>query len=278
MDRRLCAANGRVADAALRGQVTAAQFTSGEAASIAAPLVDLCAAPNGARDRQLRLGAQVQVFERHAGWAFLRHEADGYVGYIPETALAAPTAPTHRITARASHLYEAPKAQAQNTADLPMDARLRVREIRDGWAETEQGFVPAPHLHPLDQPCADPVAVAERLFGAPYLWGGNSAAGIDCSGLVQMAMSLCHIPCPGDADLQERSLGAPLPENAPLQRGDLLFWRGHVALAQSPTSLIHANGHSMSVATEPLDAALARIAQHEYGALTSRRRLTPPSE
>lgn len=274
-DRRLLASNGRAALEELRGQVEAAQFVPGAPLQIAVPIADLCDAPNGARDRQLRLGAAITQIEQHEGWSFVRNDADGYVGYVRSEALTAPSAPTHRVITRATHAYRAPKVQAPELCALPFDARLTISAAQNGFTQTPIGWVPSAHLAPI-APMQDPVSVAEALLGTPYLWGGNSSFGIDCSGLVQLGCAVCDIPCPGDADLQENAVGAPLPDNAVLQRGDLLFWRGHVAWVRDEHSLIHANGHSMSVAIEGISDAIERIARHEYGAVTSRRRINRP--
>ena len=237
------------------------------------PLVDLSRTPNGPRDRQLMMGEAVTVTAQRAGWAEVRALRDGYPGFVPEAALT-PAAPvTHRVCARATHLYPAPDFKTPERALLSLGARLEVLTQTGRFAETPHGFVPRAHLAPLDAPEADPVAVAERLTGTPYLWGGNSALGIDCSGLVQVACLACDIPCPGDSTEQQEALGTPLPEEAPLKRGDLLFWRGHVAWVADPETLIHANAHHMAVAFEPLPGAIARIAAQGDGPVTARKRL-----
>jgi cell wall-associated NlpC family hydrolase len=139
------------------------------------------------------------------------------------------------------------------------------------FAETPEGFVPLVHLLPADSVMTDPVAVAEMFLGTPYLWGGNSRAGIDCSGLVQAALLACAIPCPGDSDLQARTVGTELAPDAPSHRGDLIFWKGHVAMVADSHRLIHANGHAMATVHEPMAAALDRIAATGTPVLTRRR-------
>lgn len=271
-DRRLTPFSGRVALASLRGEVAADAFTEGEAAAVARPLADLLTQPGGARDRQLVLGDALTVIDRRDGHAFVQAAKDGYCGWLAESALGPPVTPSHWVAARASHLYNAPKVQAPESAALPFGAQLAVTGTSGGFAALVGGFVPLAHLRKIGDRPTDPVRVAEGFLGAPYLWGGNSAAGLDCSGLVQMSFLACGLACPGDSDLQQ-ALGHPLPDSAPHQRGDLLFWKGHVALVTDPETLIHANGHSMSVAHEGITACIARIAAQGGGPVIARRRL-----
>lgn len=271
MDRRLTPANARAALMTLRGKVDAATFTHGTPASITAPLVDLCASPAGPRDRQLLLGEAVTVIDRHDGWAFLQAAKDGYCGYVPEAALGPAESATHWVARPASHLYPEPRVQAPAFAALTLGARVRVTADHGKFLETPQGFIPTPHLRGIGNWFTDPVTVAESLLGTPYLWGGNSRAGIDCSGLTQISFLACGRTCPGDSDLQQ-TLGAPIAEDTPLQRGDLLFWKGHVAQVVDATRLIHANGHTMSTNYEDIAACIARILSQGAGPVTARRR------
>ena len=270
-DRRLTPFSGRIALAALRGEIAAEAFTEGEAAAIATPLADLLTQPGGARDRQLLMGDAVTVIDRRDGHAFVQAEKDGYCGWLAEAALGPPITPSHWVAARASHLYIAPKVQAPDIAALPFGARLTVTATSGSFAQVTGGFVPLAHLRAMGDRPTDPVGVAESFLGAPYLWGGNSAAGLDCSGLVQSAFLACGLPCPGDSDLQQ-SVGQPLPKSAPHRRGDLIFWKGHVALVSDPQTLIHANGHSMTVTYEPITACIQRIESQGGGPVTARRR------
>ena len=271
MDRRLTPFSGRVALDSLRGQVDAPAFTAGEVGVVALPLVDLLTQPNGARDRQLPLGAALTLVDRQDGWAFVQARRDGYCGWLPERAIGPAITPTHWIAAPASHAYAAAKVQAPDRFALPMGAYLTVTTTEGAFAATQAGFVPLAHLRPLTDRFDDPAEVALMFLGAPYLWGGNSSAGLDCSGLVQIAFHACGRDCPGDSDLQQ-AIGTALPEDAPLRRNDLIFWKGHVALMLDSTRLIHANGHSMSVAIEPLDKGTRRIATQGGGPVTARRR------
>ena len=269
-DPRLLPFSGRVALAILRGEVTAETFTEGEPARVTAPLTDLCPTPSGRRARQLLWGAAVTVIERRDGHAFVQAAACGHVGWVADAALGPARAPTHRVAAAATHLYPAPDLKTPEILRLSLGALVTVtgdaaHSPAAGGARgpaflpTPDGFIPAAHLRPLTEPETDPVTVAERLLGTPYLWGGNSRDGIDCSGLIQAGLNACARPCPPDSDLQRQALGTPLPEGTPPRRGDLVFWKGHVGWMQDAETLLHANAHHMAVACEPFAPAAARI-------------------
>ena len=271
-DRRLTPANGRVAAERLRGQVQADRFTAGEARRVAVPVADLDGSPGGTRDRQLLWGEGVTVYETRDGMAFVEADRDGYVGYVAEVSLGPARAPTHRVAVPATHLYRDEDFKGPDLRHLSFGALVTVEAERRRFWETPEGYIPKAHLRPLDKPFTDPAAVAQLHFGVPYLWGGNSVLGIDCSGLVQAALLACGIAFPGDSDLQ-RALGADLPEGEPLRRGDLVFWKGHVAMAVDDETLIHANAHHMAVAYEGARRAILRIEAQGDGAVLARRRL-----
>ncbi|QYK41644.1 MAG: C40 family peptidase [Paracoccaceae bacterium] len=255
-DRRLTPATARVAHELLRGQVDAPVFTAGERFEVRVPLADLLASPGGAIDRQVLLGEGVTVIDRMAGFAFGQVARDGYCGWLAEGALGTPTGVSHWVATLGTHLYAAARVQAPVLGSLTMGARLRVTGQTGAFAETPHGHVPAAHLCPLGSWHSDPVEVAAMFLGVPYLWGGNSRDGLDCSGLVQAALLACGWPCPGDSDLQRAAFPAV---SGTVRRGDLLFWKGHVAIAVDEATIIHANGHHMAVVVEPLAEAVTRI-------------------
>lgn len=272
-DRRLTPANARVAAAHLEGPAPGIRPVSGTSRQIGVSVVDLLDNPGGQRERQLLWGDEVTVYETRKGWCFVQVRKDGYVGYVPEAALVETAPATHWLCTPASHAYSAPDFKSPELRGLSLGSRLKVDRIDDGFAETTSGYIPAQHIAPLSEPASDPVAIAEMFLGTPYLWGGNSRWGIDCSGLVQAAFLACGIACPADSDQQEAELGNVLPEGADPKRGDLLFWKGHVAMVQDPDTLLHANAHHMSVAHEPLQAAIERIEAQGDGQVTAHKRV-----
>ncbi|WP_431298202.1 NlpC/P60 family protein [Tabrizicola sp. BL-A-41-H6] len=271
MDRRLTPFSGRVALTALQGRIDA-PLTAGEAAQVVVPLADLLAKPGGARDRQILLGDAVTVVDRDQGHCFVQTAKDGYCGWLDEAAVGDASPPTHWVSAPATHVYPEPRVQARERIALSLGAKLCVTGTHGTWAETTLGFVPAVHVRRLGDWAGDPVSVAESLIGTPYLWGGNSRAGLDCSGLAQVSLHAAGLDCPGDSDMQQ-ALGAALSDGDALQRSDLLFWKGHVAIVTGPDRLIHSNGHSMSVAYEGIVETIARIASQGGGPVIARRRL-----
>lgn len=273
MDRRRFPANDRVAHEGLRGQVEGVAFVPGSVSQIRVPVADLLRSPDGPRDRQLLYGQAVLVLETHQGWSFICARPDGYVGYVPEDALTGFEDRTHWVTARASHLYTDADFKSAERHGLPFGSSLVVKGTSGRFFETRGGFVPKVHVRETALPFKDPVAVAEMHLGTPYLWGGDSVFGVDCSGLVKAGCRACDIDCPGDSDMQEVELGEALSGDAPLQRGDLLFWKGHVAWVADPETLIHANAFHMAVAFEPIQDAIERIEAQGDGPVTARKRL-----
>lgn len=280
LDPRLHAYRPDLADARLAGRVSAARFVEGRPVVCAAPLAPLRSAPDAERafTATLLLGEPALVFDEADGWAWLRSEQDGYVGYARAEALAPPgAAPTHRVRVARTHVYPKPDFRAPPLGWAPLGARLALGAgAEEGdYVAAAGGWIKARHLAPIEAQEEDWVAAAERLLGAPYLWGGESVEGVDCSGLIQVALEQAGRPCPRDSDQQERALGEALPADAPLRRGDLIFWKGHVGVMLNSVKLLHANATAMLCAQEDLAAATARIAAQGDGPVTSRRRLRP---
>ncbi|MCR9108340.1 NlpC/P60 family protein [Marivita sp. XM-24bin2] len=281
-DRRSLWSNGRVAHSSLLGRSEADVYTDGTLHQVSRPpLAAICGAPFGERDRELLWGQCFNVLEVSDGWAFGYTLYDGYAGYIEEQNLEPSKSPaTHRISVRQTMALTEPDFKATRAKQIPLSlgSEVRVKGSDGTWATLNGAphalYVPSRHLTPLDRRATDPVSVAELLLGTPYVWGGNSAFGIDCSGLVQIACKACGLPCPGDSDQQMAQLGETLDPGTPAKRGDLLFWKGHVGWVSDPDTLLHANAHSMSVTYEPLAKAIERIAA-QGDPILRHARLTP---
>ncbi|WP_170468336.1 NlpC/P60 family protein [Ruegeria arenilitoris] len=242
-------------------------------ARVIAPVVDLLRSPNGPRDRQLLFGDTVDVAEEANGWSRLISDKDGYPGWVASDQLVPEVPATHWITAPATHAYAKPDMKSPDRVSLSFGSRVQVLSEQGRFLETELGFIPAIHAKLTETRLTDPVAVAELFLGTPYLWGGNSRFGIDCSGLVQAGLLACGIPCPGDSGDQERTLGEALPAGTEPKRGDLLFWKGHVAWVYGDNMLLHANAYHMDVTFEPMDQAITRILEQGDGPVTAHKRL-----
>lgn len=264
LDPRITPARSDLAAAHLRGKVKASQYVEGTEQEVIVGIAPLRQEPR--HDAPLLTealyGESMTIYETDEdGWAWGQLKSDGYVGWLPAAALLAPDAPpTHKVTALRTFLFPGASIKLPPVDALPLGAQVAVAREQDSFAVTAAGhFIPKGHLVPLAHAEPDFVAVAERLVGAPYLWGGKSSLGIDCSGLVQVALTACGVPCPRDSDMQEAALGKPA-SLAGLQAGDLIFWKGHVAIARGRNSMIHANAFHMAVAIEPVAEGLARIA------------------
>lgn len=254
-DPRLIPATDRIALSSLRGVLERPAYTEGKPARVTKSLCDLYDAPDGRRQRQVVYGAGMTVIDTRDEWAFVQMELDGYCGWLHESLLDSELAPvTHRISAPSSHAYMIPDMKHPALFTMPIGARLSVTEVVNGFARLHSGgYVPVQHIS--EQPSSYPAEVAESLLGTPYLWGGNSREGVDCSGLIQIALTCCGISCPGDSDLQRNAF----PEVTTIERGDLLFWPGHVAMAVSDKAMIHATAWKMQVVHERIADAIARI-------------------
>jgi len=261
LDPRITPARGDIAAAHLRGQVDAKHFVEGETKIIAVGRAPLRAGPatNAGMASELLFGERVTVYERRDGWAWVQAARDKYMGYVREDALDDLFETTHRVTAPMTPVLPAPDVKRPATDILPMNARVQILSHEGRFARVApRGFVFEGHLVPVNTKQSDWVAVAEQFIGAPYIWGGKTIAGLDCSGLVQTALEAASIECPRDSDMQQ-ALGAPIAQTN-LQRGDLIFWNGHVGIMRDKSTLLHANAFFMEVTSEPLAEAADRIA------------------
>jgi Bacterial dipeptidyl-peptidase Sh3 domain/NlpC/P60 family len=273
LDKRLHACRDDLADARLRNAVVAEAYVEGEDLRCIAPLAALhkSPAPNAMQLTQVLMGETVRVFERKVGWAWVQLLKDGYVGYVREDRLASSMGDiTHHVTTPLAHLFAKADLKSTPAINVPMNAGFSVVNGSGDYLQVGPGqFVYAQHCAPLAT--SDYVSVAELFVRAPYLWGGKSAMGVDCSGLVQVSMQACGLDCPRDSDMQETALGIDMTDQK-LRRGDLVFWKGHVGMMQDAKTLLHANAHHLMVVSEPLAQAVARISA-KGSEITSIKRL-----
>ncbi|MEP9386611.1 NlpC/P60 family protein [Mesorhizobium sp. KR9-304] len=281
-DKRLHAFRPDLADERLKGEVTAERFVAGRAARIVAPVADMLREPrpDAGLNTQLLRGDDVSVFEEAEGWAWVQAARDGYVGYVSGGFLGPRSdEPTHVVSAPRSFLYPGPDLRFPRLGELSLGSSVTVKDFaetrgtRYALLSTGEAMISG-HLRPAGEVSDDYVAVAETLLMTPYLWGGSTAFGIDCSGLVQLAMRMAGRDVLRDSDMQAAALGEPIVTGeaySGLRRGDLVFWKGHVAIMTDERTMIHANGHTMLVSREGLSEAIGRIG-YLYGGPTGFRR------
>ncbi|MBV1705757.1 MAG: C40 family peptidase [Hyphomicrobiales bacterium] len=277
-DPRLTPARADLAAAHLRGRVEAARYVVGDAACVIAEALDLRQGPGPDKGllTQALYGERLVVYEDEEGWAYVQLDGDGYVGYLPAAGLLPQrAAPTHKLCVPRSFVYPGASIKHPVMQALPLGATVAVHSFTGEFARLQEGgFVYARHLVALEAVAADWVAVAEAFLNAPYLWGGKTWCGIDCSGLVQVALQAGGISAPRDSDMLQAFAGEDVSALA-RTRGDLVFWRGHVGIMRDAETLLHANGYFMQVTSEPLAQATARIEATGGGNVTGLRRIAP---
>ena len=273
-DPRRHAYRGDLASEALRGQVEAPRYIQGELRQVTAPVLPLRREPrfDSTLDTEALLGETVTVYDESEGWAWVQIARDSYVGYMPSEGLGSRIVPpTHRIAALRTYIFPQPDSKSPPLALLSLNALISASGMYGKFlALASGGFVYAPHVVPVGETAADFVAVAEAFLGTPYLWGGRTSVGLDCSGLVQLAAEAVGIVVPRDADMQAAEIGERV-ESTRLRRGDLVFWEGHVGIMTSGKDFLHANAHHMAVELEPFDQAKDRIKAAGYDMLCVRR-------
>lgn len=269
-----------LAAAHLKGQVEAARFVEGTPMRVRVPVAPLRREPrsDAPLDTEALFGEAVTVYENDAeGWSWIQLQDDSYVGYMPTEALGPDQmTPTHRIDALRTFVYPSPSIKEPPLTALSFGSAIAVISEDGKFFRTDAGFIFAMHAKPLDETEDDYAGTAERYGGIPYLWGGKSSLGIDCSGLVQTALKAAGIPCPRDTSMQVNELGSPIPFDDSLrglQRGDFVFWKGHVGIMLDAENLVHANGHFMEVVSEPLRMARDRTIAKGSGPIIAVRRL-----
>lgn len=267
-DQRLNAYRADLAAAELQGTVRADRYAKGVPGMVRRSSVPLRGRPAASEGfvTEALFGERVTVFDQSEGWVWIQLALDRYVGYAPADAITPEVrAPTHRISALGTLVYPAPDIKSAPLMHLSLNSEIAVASIGDRFAELAGGgFVIARHIRERGRHAADFVEIAERLIGTPYLWGGKTRIGLDCSGLLQLSLQAAGLACPRDTDMQQAALGSPVPvpgDLEGLERGDLVFWHGHVGVMADGLMLVHANAYHMTTVAEPLPEAVARISR-----------------
>lgn len=279
-DPRVVPARPDLAALHLQGEIAAQTYASGQPMRVTVALAPLSAKPDAESEMasQLLFGEDFMAYEVEGGWAWGQSALDGYVGYTPEACLSPVAAdtpvPSHKVCAMQALVYPEPDMKVRPIGALPLGSRVSYTESQDGYAALDVGgWAPLITLHPAGDTKPMWVSTAERFKGTPYLWGGRSPAGIDCSGLIQAALHSAGYTCPRDSDQQMAGIGREVSANS-LKRGDIVFWKGHVGVMTSPTRLLHANAYHMEVVEEAFETARTRIGEKEFGEVLTVRRIT----
>ncbi|MCU0954299.1 MAG: C40 family peptidase [Hyphomicrobium sp.] len=278
LDTRRNAIRPDLADERLIGRYEATRYIAGQPAQVVRPAVPLRRRPVAADglDTEALYGERLRVFDEQEGWAWVQLERDGYVGYMPANALSETiVTPTHRVKAIGTFLYPEADMKCAPILHLSLNAELTIVEEGERFSRTHIGaWVFNRHISRLDKAARDYVDVAERFIDTPYLWGGKTRIGLDCSGLVQVSLQAGGIEAPRDSDMQFAELGTPVEITGDfegLERGDLVFWKGHVGIMTDGIMLLHANAHHMATVAETLPEAADRIARTGTALLAVKR-------
>ena len=263
-----------VADIALANLVFAPHYAAAQQHVVVTPSAFLRTAPrdDAPAGSQLLFGEEFYVLDHAGGWAWGYCGHDHYVGYLRFDALGEPIFPTHMVAAHSAPVFAAPDIKSRSVGMLSLGARLE--GVMEGdFLATSLGYLHERHIMLIGAKRDDFIATAMGFLGAPYLWGGRGDGGVDCSGLVQIALSLAGRPCPRDSDQQRQSLGRILQADEAAVRGDLIFFPGHVGFMVDEARLLHANAWWMAVTIEPLADVVDRLLPNHSQPILARRRL-----
>ena len=274
-DKRTTPIRGDLADIKLAGKLFAPHYAVPMLRTGIAPVTEIHAEPHmtSMPVSALMHGEEFAVLDVAGEWAWGYCLHDDYLGYLRFADLGDDFRATHVVSAVATLIVTSPSIKAPVLVRYPMGAQIACGNPSEcgRFLACEGGWVPTVHLSEVGKVEATPADLAEALIGTPYCWGGRSGNALDCSGLVQLVFGLKGQRPPRDADMQQAGFGDALPEGEPLQRGDLVFFPGHVGIMADGERLIHANAAAMAVSAEPVSEAAARFAEHDVAILARKR-------
>ena len=223
----------------------------------------------GKLESQLLFGEIFVAEEETADWLKGYCEHDGYKGYVEKKCLTQEFAEaTHIVTTQRTDVYRDDSIKSPIRQTLGFGSRVTVAEMGEKFAKLDDGtHIYASHLSSLSVR-EDFVAAAEKLTDTPYVWGGRGGLGIDCSGLVQISLARAGIDAPRDTGDQEKAVGQDATDK-PRQRGDIVYFPGHVGIMIDETNILHANATHMKTCVEPLDV----VTKRSDGIVTAIRRI-----
>ena len=208
---------------------------------------------------QIVLGQSFVVLKKTKKWLKIKIKEDGYKGYIKNKEFLSFLKSTHKIHTLKAKIYKFPNTQ-KKICELPFGSKIKVTDRKLNFLRFSKGWINKKDVKPISYKEKDPFKKINLFRNIKYKWGGKSFKGIDCSGLVQICLNFNNIFCPRDAKDQVNYFKKNINLKR-IKKNDILYWKGHVAVALSKKQLIHAYGPLKKTVIMDIDKTLKRIKQ-----------------